>query len=180
MKRPSESIVFRSLCGIVLLLAVFAVVINAIGYKVFTDALLAQYADGAFRTADTAAYYVDSDRMDAYWASGGEGEEYEVAWENLSRLCNSSGATFVYVIEPDISDYQHIRFLFSTINENSPYDLYEFGYLRETTNEEYAQKYRSSGRVIRSRSWSSVTRATSRPIPISPPCVRSGIRAARP
>ena len=32
--------------------------------------------------------------------------------------------------------------MFSTINENSGYDRYEFGYVRQTTNEDYMEKYR--------------------------------------
>jgi len=47
------------------------------------------------------------------------------------------------VIEPDRTDYGQIRFLFSTINQNSNYSLYDFGYLRQTTNDEYREKYRA-------------------------------------
>ena len=68
---------------------------------------------------------------------------YEEVWHRLSDICNSSGATFVYVIVPDRSDYGHITFIFSTINENNSYKVYERGYVRETTNDEYRQKYRA-------------------------------------
>ena len=143
MKKLTQHITFKSITGIVLLLLIFSVIISVIGNRGFTEALLNQYSDNAFHTARIAAVVVDGDRIEEYWESGGETEEYKAVWDSLSRLCNSSNATFVYVIEPDRTDYAHIRFLFSTINKNSSYSLYEFGYLRETTNDDYREKYRA-------------------------------------
>ena len=112
------------------------------GFRNFTDALLDQYSDGAFRTANTAVMEFDVSKIEDYAASGGTTDEYIAALESMERLCNSSGSTFIYVIRPDLSDYKHITFLFSTINENSDYTRYEFGFVRDTTNEEYMEKYR--------------------------------------
>ena len=141
-RKPKVSIIFKSVAGIVLLLAVFSLIVGIIGYNSFTEALLSQYADGAFRTAETAAMELDADKMEEYARSGGVTEEYQTVLDSMERLCNSSGATFIYVIRPDLTDYGHITFLFSTINENSDYTRYEFGYVRETTNDEYREKYR--------------------------------------
>ena len=143
MKKLRQHITFKSISGIVLLLLVFSLIITVIGNRGFTEALMDQYSDNAFHTARIAAVVVDGDRIGEYWESGGETEAYKSVWDSLTRLCNSSGATFVYVIEPDRTDYAHIRFLFSTINQNSHYSLYDFGYLRETTNDEYREKYRA-------------------------------------
>ena len=143
MKKLQQRVTFKSISGIVLLLLVFSMIISVIGNRGFTEALMNQYSDNAFHTARIAAVVVDGDRVGEYWESGGETEAYRAVWESLTRLCNSSGATFVYVIEPDRTDYAHIRFLFSTINQNSNYSLYDFGYLRETTNDEYREKYRA-------------------------------------
>ena len=143
MKKLRQRAAVKSISGIVLLLLVFSVIVSVIGNKGFTEALLNQYSDNAFHTARIAAVVVDGDRIEEYWESGGETEAYKAVWESLSRLCDSSNATFVYVIEPDRTDYAHIRFLFSTINSKSHYSLYEFGYLRETTNDEYREKYRA-------------------------------------
>ena len=143
MKTLREHAALRSISGIVLLLVIFSAIVSAIGFRGFTDALLTQYADGAFLTAQTAALMVDTDRMDAYAASGGTTEEYRAVWEQLDQLCNSSGATFIYVIRPDPTDYAHITFLFSTVNQNSGYSVYDFGYVRDTTNDEYREKYRA-------------------------------------
>lgn len=143
MKKLRQRAAFKSISGIVLLLMIFSVIVSVIGNKGFTEALLHQYSDNAFHTARIAAVVVDGDRIGEYWESGGETEAYKSVWESLTRLCNSSNATFVYVIEPDRTDYAHIRFLFSTINSKSHYSLYDFGYLRETTNDEYREKYRA-------------------------------------
>ena len=142
MKQYRKRIAFKSISGIVLMLVLFTVIVGYIGYREFSNELLDEYAEGAFRTADAAAYAVDADRMAAYAESEGKTEEYREALTNLDLLCNASGATFVYVIRPDLSDYAHITFLFSTKNRDSRYSLYDFGFVRETTNDEYREKYR--------------------------------------
>ena len=142
MKNPFRRIAFKNIFVIVIILAVFASVIGFIGYSSFETAMLEQYTDGAFRVAETAALDIDADRMDEYEASNGKGIFYQAAWRKLDTLCNSSGSTFIYVIRPDRTDYAHIIFLFSTIRHGSPYSVYPFRYVRETTNEEYKVKYR--------------------------------------
>ena len=143
MKKLRQHVAFKSIGGIVLLLVLFSGIVSAIGYNGFTEALLSQYEDGAFRTAETAADFVDADRIDAYLTSGGTSEEYLDVWNRLDQICNASGATFVYVIIPDRTDWAHITFLFSTINHESSYTVYDFGYVRDTTNDEYREKYRA-------------------------------------
>ena len=142
MKKPIfDRIAVKSIANIIATLALFSILISVIGYTSFTNAILNQYADSAFRTAGIAASVVDADRMDEYAASGGTTEEYLRVYDLLDRICNRSSATFVYVIQPDISDYGHITFLFSTMKAGQGYQHYEFGYLRETTNDDYRRKY---------------------------------------
>ena len=143
MRFLKQHIAYKSIAGIVFLLAVFSIAVGQIGYRIFTEGLLSQYADGAFRTCKAADSVINSDRMDAYAESGGVTEEYQTVYSQLERLCNSTRATFIYVIRPDVTDYQHVTFLFSTMNHNSHYTLFDFGHVRETTNQEYAQKYRA-------------------------------------
>ncbi len=143
MKILKQHAAVKSIGGIVLLLLVFFAVVSIIGYNSFTEALMSQYSEGAFLTAETAAQMVDADRMDEYAESEGATQEYLDVWNQLDHLCNSSGSTFVYVIRPDRSDYAHITFLFSTIDHESKYTKYDFGYVRDTTNDEYRQKYRA-------------------------------------
>ena len=143
MMRLRQHVTFKSIFGIVLLLVLFSLIVSAIGYNSFTEALLQQYAEGAFLTARTAAELVDADRLDEYAQSGGTTAAYLEVWDQMDHLCNSSGATFIYVIQPDRSDYGHITFLFSTIDHDSHYTKYDFGFVRETTNDEYREKYRA-------------------------------------
>ena len=143
MKDPRKSIVFKSVFGIVFLLFLFAIIVNIIGYKGFTESLLTLYAEDGFRTAETAAELIDADKIDEYEQSGGITEEYKAVWNGLDRLCNAQGVTFIYLIRPDRTDYGHIKFIFSTINKDSEFTPYEFGYLRETTNDEYREKYKN-------------------------------------
>ncbi len=142
MKKIKENIIVKTILILVVVLVAFTVLVSVIGYQEVTQALLDQYSEGAFRTAGIAARFVDPDKIDEYMQSGGKGAEYEETWNRLSSICNATGSTFIYVITPDTSDYQHITFLFSTMNQESSYTQYEFGYVRETTNEEYALKYR--------------------------------------
>ena len=142
IKKPKMNIKVKSVAGIVALLVLFSCIVSVIGSNGFTSALMEQYSDGAFHTAATALIELDSDRIGAYLESGGVTQEYTEVWENLDMHCNSSGATFIYVIVPDTSDYGHITFIFSTINKNSKYLRYDFGYVRETTNDDYREKYR--------------------------------------
>ena len=143
MKDPRKSIVFKSVFGIVFLLFLFAIIVNIIGYKGFTESLLTLYAEDGFRTAETAAELIDADKIDEYEQSGGITEEYKAVWNGLDRLCNAQGVTFIYLIRPDRTDYGHIKFIFSTVNKDSEFEPYEFGYLRETTNDEYREKYKN-------------------------------------
>ena len=143
VKRLRRHVTYKSIAGIVLLLVLFSGIVGVIGYRSFTDALLQQYASGAFLTAQTAADLVDGDRMDEYAQSGGTTYGYMEVWDRMDHLCNTSGSTFIYVIQPDRSDYGHITFLFSTIDHDSHYTKYDFGFVRETTNDEYREKYRA-------------------------------------
>ena len=141
MKKLREHATVKSIVGIVLLLVIFTVIVSIIGYHSFTDAIMEQYSEGAFMTAESAVRHLDSDRMDVYADSGGLTAEYCTVWEQLDELCNSTGSTFIYVIRPDLSDYAHITFIFSTINHESSYNVSSFGYVRDTTNDEYKHKY---------------------------------------
>jgi hypothetical protein len=108
MKRLKRHDAVKSITGIVLLLVVFSAIVSVIGYNSFTDALMKQYANGAFLTAEAAAMCLDADRMDAYAESGGTTEEYRSVWSELDELCNTTGSTFIYVIRPDLTDWAHM------------------------------------------------------------------------
>ena len=142
MSKFFRKISFKGIAGLVILLVLFTYAIGHIGYESFTTALTEQYITEAFNAADTADDFVDPDEIESYLNSGGETPEYKQTLNLLNRICNSFGATFIYVIIPDTSDYAHITFLFSAANWDYDYTVYDFGYVRETTNDEYKEKYR--------------------------------------
>lgn len=143
MRKIRTHATVKSIAGIVMLLVLFSAIVLTIGYNVLSDALLDQYSEGAYLTAKTAVQLIDGDKIDEYEQSDGKGKAYTKVWKNMDRLCNSSGSTFIYVIIPDTKDYAHIKFIFSTIDHNTEYTKYDFGYLRETTNDEYKEKYKA-------------------------------------
>ena len=142
-KKYTKGIAFKSISVIVLLMVVFAVLLGFVGYNKFYNLIMDQYADDAILTANTAANIVDGEDLYRYNLSGGDTGEYRRTYNELQRLCNSTDSTFIYVIQPDTTDYAHITFVFSIMNYNAKYTVYDFGYYRETTNEEYREKYRS-------------------------------------
>ena len=138
-----KSITLKSILSIVCLLVVFAVIVGIAGNRAFSEAIRMQYAEDALHIAKAAAGEVDADLMDLYFESGGQSEEYREVWARMDELCNAMDATFIYVIRPDLTDYNHITFVFSTVNHASMYSPYEVGFVRETTNEEYRRLYRN-------------------------------------
>ena len=138
-----KSITLKSIFAILCLLVVFAIIVSIAGNSAFGDAIRMQYAEDAFHIAKAAAVDVDPDRIDSYFENGGQSEEYRMAWTRMDELCNAMDATFIYVIRPDLTDYNHISFVFSTVNHDSEYSPYEVGYVRATTNDDYKRLYRN-------------------------------------
>ena len=137
-----KGIAAKTISGVVILLIVFSALVGFFGYRIFTETLVNQYATDAGSTASTAMDIVSGDDIKWIKESKGTSGGYISTVDRVERLCNSSGSTFIYVIVPDKTDYNHITFLISTINKDSDYTRYEYGYYRETTNDDYRQKYK--------------------------------------
>ena len=143
VNKISKSIAFRSILMVVGLLIIYTTISGVIGYRATSDSLYDQYTEDAFQVANAAAFVVDGDELDEMVRGGEDSELYRETWNRLDQLCNAFDATFVYVIQPDLTDYGHITFLFSTVRWESEYTPYELGYVRTTTNDEYKLKYRN-------------------------------------
>ena len=141
--KATRSIAFKSIAVIILLLAIFSIIICAIGYDGFTDALIEQYTTDAFMAANVASMMLLPDMIDNYMIDGGDNTNWYNVYSLLKMTCNSTGVEFIYVIKVDQTDYNHITFVFSTKNSDSIYDEYPCGYVKETTNEEYRIAYRA-------------------------------------
>jgi len=141
--KATRSIAFKSIAVIVLILAVFSVVICAIGYDGFTDALVDQYTTDAFMAANVSTIMLLPEMIDYYMINGGDNYNWYNVYSLLKDTCNSTGVEFIYVIKVDQTDYNHITFVFSAKNSDSIYDEFPCGYVRETTNDEYRNAYRA-------------------------------------
>ena len=137
----TSGLAFRMICGIILLLYIFNILISVMGYFQFTNSLTKEYNDSAFRTAETAAALIDADKIEEYLKTGGDSDEYRSILEQMDYLCQKQNVTLIYVLATDTSDYRHFVSVFNTVNENTGYTPWEIGYERETTNEEYRKIY---------------------------------------
>ena len=141
MKHFRSNISVNIISGIVAVFIIVLCLVGYVGYHSFTRVLSEQYSDTAYRTAATAAALVDGSRLNDYLADGGRSEDYKTTWERMNNLCNLQNSTFIYVICPE-DNYDHIRFVFNTVNKNSGFPPYAIGLVKDTTNDEYKEIYR--------------------------------------
>ncbi|MBR4718632.1 MAG: PP2C family protein-serine/threonine phosphatase [Lachnospiraceae bacterium] len=141
-KQYVSGLSFRIISGTVILLLFFGAIQSIVGYVQFTRSLTREYNEAAFRTAATASFVIDGDRIDDYLGSSGESEEYKDMRRKLDALCQKQDVTLIYLIRPDTDDYGEFTSVVNITNEKSSYDPWPVGYRRETTNEEYRNIYR--------------------------------------
>ena len=143
LKPHLTSMAFNIIGAIVLLLMLFSAVVSVTGYLSFTNAFKREYATTTYHMADTAASIVNGDHLKDYLA-GEYVEEYYQTKERLDKFCTGMSVSLVYVICVDTSDYGRFVSIFNSVDnavDNSIYTEWELGYRRDTTNEEYAEKY---------------------------------------
>lgn len=78
----TRSLTFNIIAATTLLLFVFCMVVSTIGYIKFTDSLTKEYTDSAYRTAETAAVLVDSDKIEQYLQSDDTEKKIEAYLKN--------------------------------------------------------------------------------------------------
>ena len=126
----------------VIVIALLAVFVCVTGYNQFTHSVATQYEDCAYNTARTAATMIPPELL----TGGIAGAEFQMRFKMLNdeweRLADTQDATFIYLIRPDKSDYNHIKFFLSIMNSSANYERYPSGYVRKTTNDEYRREYR--------------------------------------
>lgn len=143
VRKVVSGLAFRIISGALFLLISFALLISIIGYFRFTESLTNEYNDSAFRTAETAAAFVNGDKIEEYLETGGTSEEYAYTWNMLDVLCQKQNVTLLYVLQPDVTDYGRFLSVFNVVNHNSGFSPWEVGYQRDTTNEEYRMIYKN-------------------------------------
>ena len=131
--------------AIVLMLFVFGAFVCTTGFFNFTDSFKREYETSTYHMADTATTLVNGDHLDEY-LRGEELDEYERSRQYLDAYTDRIGVSIVYVIMVDRSDYGRFVSVFNLINnevDKTNYTEWELGHKRDTTNEEYRQKYRA-------------------------------------
>lgn len=129
--------------AIVLLLLLLGFIVSFVGFAGFTRIYKMKMAETTYHMADTASSFVNGNHLDAYLA-GEETEEYQQTKGYLDNFCQRMNVSLVYVLMVDTSDYGRFVSVFNAVNnsvDNTEYTEWELGYSRDTTNDEYKEKY---------------------------------------
>ena len=144
LRELNSNLAFHLIGSMIGLLILFGLIVSTIGYISFARAFRSEYTTTTYHMANTAAALVNGDHLDDYLA-GEEEEEFEQTKEALDIYCHKMNVSLIYVISVDTSDYGRFVSVFNPVNnsvDNSSYTSWELGYKRDTTNEEYREKYR--------------------------------------
>ena len=145
LRRLSSNMALNIIGAIVLVLIIFSIVVSAFGLRSFTRAFRSEYTETSYHMADTAASFVNGDHLGQYLA-GDEEQEYLETKIQLQTYCKKINVLTIYVIQVDQSDYGRFVSIFNPLNnslDDSHYTEWELGHKRDTTNEEYARKYKA-------------------------------------
>ena len=143
--RARTGLAFNLIGSTILLLTVFGIIVSSVGLYSYTEAFKLEYSASTFHMADTATTLLNGDHVDDYLA-GAETEEYLRLQNELDIYCQKLHVSLLYVIRVDRSDYGKFVSVFNSVNntvDNTQYTPWALGYERETTNDEYRQKYRA-------------------------------------
>ena len=130
---------------IVLGLVLFGMIVFLVGFVSFTNTFTREYSESTYHIADTAASLVNGEHIDDYLA-GKEMEEYQRTKRTMDAYCRRMAVSLIYVIKVDTSYYGRFVSVFNSVNnkvDNSSYKEWTIGYMRNTTNSEYARKYKA-------------------------------------
>ena len=145
VSKLKSSLAFNIIGFMVVLLMLFGLAICTVSLVDFTNIYKSESALSTYHMADTATTLVNGDHIDSYLA-GEEYEEYLLSQRRLDVYCEKIHVSLIYVIKVDRSDYGRFVSIFNSVNnsvDNTSYSPWELGYKRDTTNDEYAEKYRA-------------------------------------
>ena len=145
IKKIRSNLSLSIIGGIVAMLLVFGFIVCIIGNSCFVSAFKDEYSTVTYHMADSAATFVNGDHLSSYLEDG-ETEEYKDTLQKLDVCCHKLNVSLIYVIQVDTSDYGRFVSIFNVVNnsvDDSHYTPWELGYQRDTTNDEYRQKYQA-------------------------------------
>ncbi|MCR5004963.1 MAG: PP2C family protein-serine/threonine phosphatase [Clostridiales bacterium] len=145
IRKLRSNMTFCIITTIVVLLTIYGIVVGFFGFASFSAAFKKEYAATTYHIADTAVSLINGENLNSY-LSGNNQEEYRRTKSLLTSYCYRINVSLIYVIQVDTSDYGRFVSIFNPVNndvDNSDYTEWELGYKRDTTNEEYRQKYKA-------------------------------------
>lgn len=131
--------------SLVTLMIVFGAVIGVVGYFSFENSFKQEYATATFHMARSVDLDINNDHIDAY-SNGEYTVEYEETKTKLRDECYALNVSLIYVIKVDTSDYGRFKSIFNLANnevDNTNYSEWELNKERDTSNQEYRDKYRN-------------------------------------
>ncbi len=140
-KKKNKKLSSAVIAGTATLLIIFCVTADLIGYKSFTKTITAQYQDNALSIADEAADIINTDELEEFVSLKGKSQNFKETHDELQKLCNNMNAEFIYVIYADNDNYSKIEFVIEVVNKNSKFEEYPVGKIKDTTNDEYKERY---------------------------------------
>ena len=144
IKKFHSSMAASIVGSIVILMAVFSIAVSTIGVAAFSSAFNKEYSYTTYHMADAAASLVNGNHIEEYLTEQLP-EEYRRIKNNLNVFCRRMNVSLVYVIAVDTSDYGRFTSVFNSVNntvDDTEYKPWKVGYQRDTTNEEYRERYR--------------------------------------
>ena len=130
--------------SIILSLVIFGIIVCTFGFVSFSRAIKKEYSTTTWHMADTAAAQINGNHIDAY-LEGKEKVEYTETLIAMDEYCHRMNVSLIYIIKVDTEDYGRFVNVLNVVDnsvDNSEYTPWELGFRRNTTNEEYARKYR--------------------------------------
>ena len=138
---------FHAIASLVGLISLFGLIISLVGFFSLDNAYRKEYATSTYHMADSAAAEVNGDHLGDYlFENELTKDEYQKTVNRLQTSCYKLNVSLIYVIVVDTSDYGRFTSVFNVVNndvDNTKYTPWALGYQRNTTNDEYREKYRS-------------------------------------
>lgn len=134
------SVTSKTVIGTIVILLIFQACSMLIGNYFFTESITERYIESAYATADTCVTTIDGDHVAEYLTNDEYAQEYEEIAEKLQTLADTQDVTYISVIILD-ETYTNMVYVFSIEGVNYDYPLYDPGYEREATNEDYIEAY---------------------------------------
>lgn len=145
LEKLRSDLSFTAIGGFITYTLIFGLIIVTISNYNFVNTFKSEYAETTYRMADAASALVNGDDLPSF-LNGENKQEYANIKRELDICCHKMHVSLIYVITVDTSDYGSYVSVFNSVDntvDDTNYTPWEPGHRRETTNEEYREKFRA-------------------------------------